>query len=333
MEAILLVGGLGTRLHPLTLTQAKPMLPLGNIPITEHQLLRASKAGISRIVLSTSYLSDSFREYFQDGSRWGIQLVYAIEDEPLGTAGAIRNASQYLSSDAPVFVFNGDVISRHDLESQLSLHVQRDADATLHLLPMEDVRSYGKVSLDSTSKITEFLEKPESLTPIKGVINAGCYVINPEVLETIATDRPVSIERETFPQLLSSGKLLIGYSENSYWLDLGTPTRYLKANLDLLENDVSHIGSATIDPTSVVTNSVIGFNVTIGAHVSISNSLVLNNVTVNENSQISHTILGNNVTVLANSHVQGVVAGDNLTLSGDTFPQSATIGEIATSEF
>lgn len=309
------------------------MLPLGNIPITEHQLMRAAKSGIQRVVLSTSYLSESFREYFQDGSRWGVELIYAIEDEPLGTAGAIRNASRFLTTNSPTFIFNGDVISHHNLQQQLSLHLERNADATLHLLPVEDVRAYGKVTLDENSGITEFLEKPQSTSKLPGVINAGCYIFNPSVIEAIPLNRPVSIEREIFPTLVADKKVLLGYSEDAYWLDLGTPARYLKANLDLLQEGKSLIGEANIETSSTITNSVIGFNVTVGANVSISNSLILDNVVISENSHISHTILGNNVSVAADSHLEGVVAGDNLSLSGHTFPQSETIGVVETDEF
>ena len=333
MEGILLVGGLGTRLHPLTITTAKPMLPLGNLPITEHQLLRAASVGITKVVLSTSYLSESFRDYFQDGSRWGLNLVYAIEEEPLGTAGAIRNASQYLTSDSPIFVFNGDVISHHDLTKKFAFHIEHHADATLHLLPVDDVRAFGKVTLRDDLKITEFSEKPQSLTPIQGVINAGCYIMNPDVIATIPSDRPVSIEREIFPQLLTNKKSLFGYLENSYWLDLGTPTRYLRANLDVLQNDTSLIGNSIVDKTAKVSHSVIGSNVTVGANVTILNSLVLDGVHIHENSHISHTILGNNVSIAADSELQGLVVGDNLTLSGKTFPQSESIGLIETREF
>lgn len=333
MEAILLVGGLGTRLHPLTLTTAKPMLPLGNLPITEHQLRRAASIGIQRVILSTSYLSDSFKEYFQDGSRWGLNLVYAIEDEPLGTAGAIRNASQYLTVDSPVFVFNGDVISHHDVSKQYAFHAAHQADVTLHLLPVEDVRAYGQVTLNDDLAITEFSEKPASPSPMQGVINAGCYIMNPDIIDMIPHNRPVSIERETFPQLLSMKKSLFGYLENAYWLDLGTPTRYLKANLDVLKDGSSLIGKSSVDSTAIVTRSVIGSNVTVGANVVISNSLLLDGVHIDENSHISHTILGNNVSIAPNSHVDGLVVGDNLTLSGKTFPQSDSIGLIETSEF
>lgn len=308
------------------------MLPLGNIPITEHQLLRAAKSGIQRVVLSTSYLSDSFREYFQDGSRWGVELMYAIEDEPLGTAGAIRNASRFLTTDAPFFIFNGDVISHHDLQKQLALHLENKADATLHLLPVDDVRAYGKITIDDHLRITAFLEKPQSPSKLPGDINAGCYIFNPSVLAAIPLNRPVSIEREIFPSFVAEKKALLGYLEDAYWLDLGTPARYLKANLDLLEGGTSLIGEATIDTSSTIRHSVIGFNVTVGANVSISNSLILDNVVIRENSHISHTILGNNVSVSANSQLDGVVAGDNLTLSGDTFPQSETIGVVATDE-
>lgn len=333
MEAILLVGGLGTRLHPLTLTTAKPMLPLGNIPITEHQLIRAAQVGIKRIVLSTSYLPESFVDYFHDGSKWGLELLYAVEEQPLGTAGAIRNSLPYLKGTEPIFIFNGDVISHHSLLKQLECHMHNSADVTLHLLPLDDVRSYGKVTTDERGFITQFLEKPESSTPIQGQMNAGCYLFNPEVIMSIPTGRPVSVEKEIFPNLCGEQNRMFGYLESSYWLDLGTPTRYLQANLDLLTDGHSLVGGKTsMDSSVALHNSVIGANVTIGANVAISNSLILDNAQIGENSHISHTILGFGVTVAPRSELRGVVAGDNLILSGATFPQSEEIGVIATPE-
>ena len=144
-EAILLVGGFGTRLRPLTNHRPKPMLPIASLPMTEHQLAMARRAGIKRIVLATSYLSEVFIPYFGDGSKWGMEIKYAIEKEPLGTGGAIRNAAKELSGEAQVVIFNGDVLSSHSLESQLEMHKNTNADVTLHLTPVDDARAYGCV--------------------------------------------------------------------------------------------------------------------------------------------------------------------------------------------
>ena len=179
-QAILLVGGLGTRLLPLTRDVPKPMLPIAGLPITEHQLMKAKRANISSIVLATSYMSEVFLPYFGDGSKWGIRLQYAVESTPLGTGGAIRNAAQLLTANQSIVVMNGDVLSSHDLSNQISLHESRDADVTLHLTRVADARAFGCVPTDEHDRVIAFLEKMEN--PITNNINAGCYIFNPRLL-------------------------------------------------------------------------------------------------------------------------------------------------------
>ena len=200
--AILLVGGFGTRLMPLTKNTPKPMLTVAGIPVTEHQIAMAKAAGITEIVLATSYLSEIFTPYFGDGSKWGIKIKYAVEKEPLGTGGAIRNAAQLLTSNESIVILNGDVLSSHDLAEQIRQHEAHDADVTLHLTQVEDARAFGCVPTDDQGRVTAFLEKMEN--PITNQINAGCYVFNPRVLSTIPLDTVVSVERETFPQLVAN---------------------------------------------------------------------------------------------------------------------------------
>ena len=200
--AILLVGGFGTRLMPLTKNTPKPMLTVAGIPVTEHQIAMAKAAGITEIVLATSYLSEIFTPYFGDGSKWGIKIKYAVEKEPLGTGGAIRNAAQLLTSNESIVILNGDVLSSHDLAEQIRQHEAHDADVTLHLTQVEDARAFGCVPTDDQGRVTAFLEKMDN--PITNQINAGCYVFNPRVLSTIPLDTVVSVERETFPQLVAN---------------------------------------------------------------------------------------------------------------------------------
>ena len=197
------------------------MLTVAGIPVTEHQLMMAKKAGITQIVLATSYLSDVFTPYFGDGSQWGMSIKYAVEKEPLGTGGAIRNAAQLLDTQESVVILNGDVLSSHDLAEQIKQHEAHDADVTLHLTQVEDARAFGCVPTDSDGRVTAFLEKMDN--PVTNQINAGCYVFNPRVINTIPLDTVVSVERETFPQLVSNGAKIYGYVENAYWLDIGTP--------------------------------------------------------------------------------------------------------------
>ena len=231
-EGILLVGGFGTRLRPLTNHRPKPMLPIASLPVTEHQLAMARRAGIKRIVLATSYLSEIFIPYFGDGSKWGMEIKYAIEKEPLGTGGAIRNAASELLGDQHVVVFNGDVLSSHNLKAQIDLHINSNADVTLHLTPVEDARAYGCVPTDNQGRVTAFLEKMEN--PVTNTINAGCYVFDKSVIEAIPQNEVISVERQTFPNLIESSKRVMGFVEKSYWLDIGTPNALLKGSRDLV---------------------------------------------------------------------------------------------------
>ena len=231
-EGILLVGGFGTRLRPLTNHRPKPMLPIASLPVTEHQLAMARRAGIKRIVLATSYLSEVFIPYFGDGSKWGMDIKYAIEKEPLGTGGAIRNAAKELSGDQQVVIFNGDVLSSHNLKGQIDLHVSSGADVTLHLTPVEDARAYGCVPTDSDGRVTAFLEKMDN--PITNTINAGCYVFDRAVIDSIPENEIVSVERQTFPQLIEANKKVMGFIEKAYWLDIGTPNALMKGSRDLV---------------------------------------------------------------------------------------------------
>jgi len=174
--AILLVGGFGTRLMPLTRNTPKPMLTVAGIPVTEHQLMMAKRAGITQIVLATSYLSEVFTPYFGDGSKWGMSIKYAVEKEPLGTGGAIANAAQLLETKESIVILNGDVLSSHDLAEQIRRHEANDADVTLHLTEVEDARAFGCVPTDAQGRVTAFLEKMDN--PVSNQINAGCYVFN-----------------------------------------------------------------------------------------------------------------------------------------------------------
>ena len=231
-EAILLVGGFGTRLRPLTNHRPKPMLPIASLPVTEHQLAMARRAGIKRIVLATSYMSEVFIPYFGDGSKWGMEIKYAVEKEPLGTGGAIRNAAKELAGDQQIVIFNGDVLSSHNLRSQIDLHISNNADVTLHLTPVEDARAYGCVPTDADGRVTAFLEKMDN--PVTNTINAGCYVFDKSVIDSIPENEIVSVERQTFPQLIEANKKVMGFIEKAYWLDIGTPNALIKGSRDLV---------------------------------------------------------------------------------------------------
>ena len=296
---ILLVGGFGTRLKPLTNQTPKPMLPVGGLPVTERQLLAAKKAGINTVILATSYLSEVFTPYFGDGSKWGMKLLYAVENEPLGTGGAIRNAGalvDFADSDEEFVIFNGDVLSSHNISAQLDFHRANSADATLHLIEVADARAFGCVPTDSTGRVIDFLEKMEN--PVTNAINAGCYVFNASVISQIPEGKVVSIERETFPQLVKSGRPVYGYSEQSYWLDIGTPAALFQGSRDIVgEGFLAGPGSKIGASSMIYGGTAIGQGSTIGANCRIDNSIIGDEVKIGDNCTITDSF------ILHHSHI------------------------------
>jgi mannose-1-phosphate guanylyltransferase len=299
---ILLVGGFGTRLKPLTSESPKPMLPVAGLPVTEHQLLAAKRAGIHTLVLATSYLSEVFTPYFGDGSKWGMKILYAVEKEPLGTGGAIRNAAQLLDleslGDEPIVIFNGDVLSRHSIADQITYHQSKSADATLHLIEVEDARAFGCVPTDDDGRVTAFLEKMEN--PVTNSINAGCYVFHPSVLQRIPLGEVVSIERETFPALVASGRPVFGYKEQAYWLDVGTPAALFKGSRDLIEGEFHAMPGCEIDASAVISGkSSLGSKVRVGANVVIDDCIIGDEVTIEDGARLSQCFIFHKTTIKA----------------------------------
>ena len=293
---ILLVGGFGTRLKPLTDESPKPMLPVAGLPVTEHQILAAKKAGIHTLVLATSYLAEVFTPYFGDGSKWGMKILYAVEKEPLGTGGAIRNAAELLGRDEPIVIFNGDVLSRHSIADQIAFHLKNNADVTLHLIDVEDARAFGCVPTDSEGRVTAFLEKMDN--PVTNSINAGCYVFNPSVVERIPLGTVVSVERETFPALVESGRPVFGYKEQSYWLDVGTPAALFKGSRDLVNGEFQAMADTTIAADAVISGGTsIGARCSIGAGVYLDDCIVGDDVTIEAGARLSHSFIAHGTTV------------------------------------
>jgi mannose-1-phosphate guanylyltransferase len=307
LEAILLVGGQGTRLRPLTISTPKPMLPVAGYACTEHQIALARKAGIGRIILGTSYRAEVFEEYFGHGENFGVELVYAVEDEPLGTGGAIRNAAAHLACgpDDPVVIFNGDVLTGLDIAGLVQKWRDANADVALYLTRVEDPRAYGLVPTDYDGRVLKFLEKPTTPEEIvTDQINAGCYIFKRSVIDSIPSDRPVSVERETFPDLLAADRMVIGVVDDGYWLDLGTPLAFAKGSADLVRGIapspllLGRTGealieqTAKIDPTAVITGGTyIGHNAVVGANVLISGSVIFTEVIVGSGTQIANSIV------------------------------------------
>lgn len=316
---ILLVGGFGTRLKPLTNQTPKPMLPIGGLPVTEHQLLAAKKAGINTVILATSYLSEVFTPYFGDGSKWGMKLLYAVEKEPLGTGGAIRNAAAMVGfedSSEDFVIFNGDVLSKHDIAAQLAFHKERNADVTLHLIEVADARAFGCVPTDKTGRVSDFLEKMDN--PVTNDINAGCYIFSPTVISAIPEGKVVSIERETFPQLVKSGRPVYGYREQSYWLDIGTPAALFKGSRDFVAGDFMAGQGTTIAPGARITGgSSIGSGSKVGAGCTISNSIIGDGVVIGDNCIVTDSFILHNSVISNNCEIIGkyISPTENLPIS------------------
>ena len=296
-SAILLVGGMGTRLHPLTLKTPKPMLQVAGVPFTEHQIRKAADAGITEIILATSYKSELFEPYFGDGERFGIKIKYAVEKSALGTGGGIRNAANLLADCDQVVIFNGDVLSGHDLAAQLAFHKKNQADITLYLTQVEDARAYGCVELLENKQIKSFLEKMEN--PISNLINAGCYIFNRQIIDQIPQNKVVSVERDTFPNLLANNAKVFGYLDNSYWLDIGTPAALVKASADLITGAIT--SSATPNHTG---DNLISPSAQIGSGCVINNgSVIESEVVVESNCQITGSIIGSGAKIGGNCKI------------------------------
>jgi mannose-1-phosphate guanylyltransferase len=276
--------------------------------------MMAKRAGITQIVLATSYLSEVFIPYFGDGSKWGMSIKYAVEKEPLGTGGAIANAAQLLETKESIVILNGDVLSSHDLAEQIRRHEANDADVTLHLTQVEDARAFGCVPTDAQDRVTAFLEKMDN--PVTNQINAGCYVFNPRVISSIPIDTVVSVERETFPQLVNNGAKVYGYLENAYWLDIGTPKALLKASTDIVLRSGPGLvmpGAEVDSSAAIIGGSCIGSGSSVGAGTRISGSIVE-----------AGAVIGRDVDIQNSFVATGAIVDDGAKI-GSTF---VTKGEI-----
>ncbi|MFI1966990.1 sugar phosphate nucleotidyltransferase [Streptomyces pathocidini] len=332
-EAILLVGGKGTRLRPLTANTPKPMVPAAGVPFLTHQLARARAAGVEHIVLATSYLAEVFEPYFGDGSSMGLHLEYVTEREPLGTGGAIRNVASHLHSAPgdPVLIFNGDILTGLDIRALVDTHTASGADVSLHLTRVEDPRAFGLVPTDADGRVTAFLEKPQTPEEIvTDQINAGAYVFNRSVIDAIPTGRPVSVERETFPGLLEAGAHLQGMVDSTYWLDLGTPQAFVRGSADLV---LGHAPSPAVpgrcgdrlvlegaeiaSDAKLTGGTVVGSGASVGAGARVHGSTVLDGATIEPGAQIHDSLIGAGARVGARTVLTDAVIGDGAQVGAD----------------
>ena len=232
MKAIILIGGFGTRLRPLTCNTPKPLLPVLNKPFSLYQIELLKKYGIKDIILCMAYLPSEFKKYFGDGKKFGVKISYAVEKTPLGTGGAIKNAEKFVNDS--VLIFNGDVLTEINLAKLIQFHKNKKSKATISLVSVPDPTSYGLVETAKDGKILQFLEKPSTNQITVDTINAGTYIFEPEIFKEMPPDVVYSVERELFPALLNKKIPFYGYIYSAYWIDIGTTEKYLQVHNDLM---------------------------------------------------------------------------------------------------
>jgi mannose-1-phosphate guanylyltransferase len=325
VEAVLIAGGLGTRMLPLTERRPKHLLDVGGVPFLEHQIAKLAAAGVGHVVLATSYHADRFRPVLGDGSRFGLRLGYVREERPLGTGGAIRNVAPALADDpeGPLVVLNGDVLSGHDLTAQLDDFATprdgRPVDVSLHLVQVRDPRAFGCVPTDRSGRVEAFVEKSEH--PVTDQVNAGCYVFRRRVVDQIPAGRVVSVERETFPGLLERDALVVGYLESAYWRDVGSPEALVAASRDVVLG-VAPSAAVAPDPSGarvhpgarvsgeVGDGTVVGEGAEIEAGARVLGSVVMSGARVRAGALVVGSALGVGATVGEGASVRGAALGD-----------------------
>lgn len=321
VDAVVLVGGKGTRLRPLTLSAPKPMLPTAGLPFLTHLLSRIAAAGIEHVILGTSYKPAVFEAEFGDGSALGLQIEYVTEEHPLGTGGGIANVAGKLRNDTAM-VFNGDVLSGADLAQLLDFHRSNRADVTLQLVRVGDPRAFGCVPTDEEDRVVAFLEKTED--PPTDQINAGCYVFERNVIHRIPQGREVSVEREVFPALLADGDCKIyGYVDASYWRDMGTPEDFVRGSADLVRGiapspalrghrgeQLVHDGAAVSPGALLIGGTVVGRGAEIGPGTRLDGAVIFDGVRVEAGCVIERSIIGFGARIGPRALIRDGVIGD-----------------------
>ena len=322
MRAVVLVGGFGTRLRPLTETRPKQMLPIVNRPMIERVVDHLAEHGVDEAVLAMGYRPDAFVDAYPGGTCRGVALHYAIESEPLDTAGAIRFAAEEAGIAERFVVVNGDVLTDLDLGALLAFHDDHGGEGTIALHQVEDPSAFGVVPTDADGRVQAFVEKPPPGEAPTDLINAGTYVLEPSVLGRIATGRKVSIEREVFPAMVGDG-VLYAMAGDTYWIDTGTHAKYLDAQMDLLDGirGVPESGidpAARIDPGATVVRSVVGPGARVADGATVRDSVVLANAEIGADALVDGSIVGVGAVVGAGATIADLsVLGDRAVVDPD----------------
>jgi NDP-sugar pyrophosphorylase family protein len=315
MKGLILAGGKGTRLRPLTLNTPKPIVPVANAPFLLYQIDLMRSAGIEEVILSLSYQPRKIEDLLKDGTDYGIGIRYAVEGTPLGTGGAFKNAEEHL--DSTTVVFNGDVLTDLDLSAVIATHKKTHAVATIVLTPVENPSAYGLVETESDGSVRRFIEKPGPDEITCNTINAGVYVLEPSVLRYMPKGEPYSFERGLFPTLLEKKERVGSFIHDKYWIDIGTRRKYLEVHHDIITGKFSstrvassHLDRSTLPPgASVDKSSIIDEEVTIRAGVRIENSVIGRNCRIEEGAHIVDSVIWAGNTVDSNSRVESAILG------------------------
>jgi len=329
MKAVVMAGGEGSRLRPLTLERPKPMLPVVNRPVLGHILHLLKQHGIVDVVITLQYLAAQIQDYFGDGKALGLNIEYVIEESPLGTAGSVKNAQPHLDKDKPFLVISGDALTDFDLTQLAAYHRRRGALLTMALYHVPDPLEYGIINVHEDGRVAQFLEKPKWGAVTSDTVNTGIYVVQPEILDRIPTDRPVDWSQHVFPQMLAAGEELYAYIADGYWCDIGTLGEYQRANFDLL-NGVLHLGELgehigggiwTGGPVAIAPDAQIfgpvylGEEVQIKAGVEIHGPAVIRDFTVLDNrSHVHRSIIWRNCYIGEGAELRGAVIGRQCSL-------------------
>lgn len=323
MKALYLAGGMGTRLKPLTDDLPKPMVPIMNKPLLERSMANLKENGIHEIVISTCYKSQYIKDYFGNGDKFGLNIEYVCEDAPLGTGGAIKKTGHLY--DDTFLVFNADILCNMDFRKLIEFHKAKSAAVTIAVTKVENPSAYGVIEYDQNDYALSFTEKPAADQIKSNFINAGVYVIEPSVLKGIPENRPVSVERDIFPALLEKGDKIAVYKGCSYWMDIGTPEKYLQTHVDIMSGACKIAGvdfsnqtivkecKSFINPSVIITGPVyIGTNVKIGPYATIGPNVVIgDNVRIHTGGKITESVLWNNVEVGVFAKIEGSVAASD----------------------
>lgn len=301
MKGVIIAGGFGTRLHPLTYNIPKPIIPVMNTPFVFHQIELFKQYGINNIILNLHYLPDNMKKLLSGFTKIGINLDYSIEDNPLGTAGAVKNAEKFFKGEDLIVVFNGDILTDIDLDKVIEFHRNKNAAVTLTLVRVDDPTPFGLVICDKSGRVEKFVEKPSWEQVTTNTINAGIYVIDPKIFDRVPKDTRYSFERDLYPLLLDLGIPIYGYESDSYWLDIGNPVKYMKAHKDILRGTV-HVN---IPHASKQGNIWIGENPHIDAAAKISGPAAIgNNCKISKGAKIAEfSAVGDDVFIGENSEI------------------------------